>query len=226
MNGYTEDDYLMISGIQHFVFCRRQWALIHIEQQWEENYRTVDGAVMHKNAHNSAFNETRKDKLIVRAMRVSSRELGLSGECDVVEFTRCSNGISLFGREGKFSVMPVEYKRGEPKENDCDAVQLCAQAICLEEMLCCEINEGCIFYGEIKRRTKVIFDETLRQRVKEIAEEMHSYYSRQYTPKVKRTKACNACSLKNLCLPVIMKNKSAKKYLKTNLLDENSEDTE
>lgn len=226
MNGYAEDDYLMISGIQHFVFCRRQWALIHIEQQWEENFRTVDGAVMHKNAHNSTFNETRKDKITVRAMRVSSHELGLSGECDVVEFTRCSNGISLFGREGKFSVMPIEYKRGEPKENDCDAVQLCAQAICLEEMLCCEINEGCIFYGEIKRRVKVIFDEVLRKRVREIAEEMHSYYSRQYTPKVKRTKACNACSLKNLCLPVIMKDKSAKKYLNTFLLDENSEDTE
>lgn len=226
MNGYDEEDYLMISGIQHFVFCRRQWALIHIEQQWEENYRTADGAVMHKNVHNSAFNETRKDKIIVRAMRVSSRELGLSGECDVVEFTRCSSGINLFGREGKYSVMPIEYKRGEPKEDDCDAVQLCAQAVCLEEMLCCEINEGCIFYGETKRRTKVIFDDTLRQRVKAIAEEMHGYYSRQYTPKVKRTKACNACSLKNLCLPVIMKNKSAQSYLKTKLAEEYGEDTE
>ncbi|MDE7400252.1 MAG: CRISPR-associated protein Cas4 [Oscillospiraceae bacterium] len=226
MNEYNEDDYLMISGMQHFVFCRRQWALIHIEQQWEENYRTVDGTVMHKNVHNSSFNETRKDKIIVRAMRVSSRELGLSGECDVVEFTRCSNGIDLFGREGKYSVMPIEYKRGEPKEDDCDAVQLCAQAICLEEMLCCEINEGCIFYGETKRRTKVIFDEALRQRVKAIAKEMHDYYSRQYTPKVRRTTACNACSLKNLCLPVIMKNKSAKSYLKTNLSEEYGEDIE
>ncbi len=226
MNGYDEDDYLMISGIQHFVFCRRQWALIHIEQQWAENYRTADGAVMHKNAHNSAFHETRKDKIIVRAMRVSSRELGLSGECDVVEFNRCNDGIPLFGKEGKYSVTPIEYKRGEPKEDECDVIQLCAQAICLEEMLFCEIREGCIYYGETKRRTRVIFDEALRQRVAAIAEEMHGYYRRQYTPKVKRTKACNACSLKNLCLPVLMKNKSAKNYLKTNLTEKDGEDTE
>ncbi|MCM1524986.1 MAG: CRISPR-associated protein Cas4 [Ruminococcus sp.] len=226
MSGYDEDDYLMISGIQHFTFCRRQWALIHIEQQWEENYRTADGVVMHKNVHNSSFNETRKDKITVRAMRVASRELGLSGECDVVEFTRSGSGIDIFGREGKYSVMPIEYKRGEPKENECDAVQLCAQALCLEEMLCCEINEGCIYYGETKRRTRIVFDGELRRRVKAIAEEMHGYYSRQYTPKVRRTKECNACSLKNICLPVIMKNTSVKSYLQTNLFGTGAEDNE
>lgn len=223
---YTEDDYLMISGIQHFVFCRRQWALIHIEQQWAENFRTADGAVMHKNVHDSSYNETRKDKIIVRAMRVNSAELGLTGECDVVEFTCCADGVPIFGREGKYSVMPIEYKRGSPKEDDCDKLQLCAQALCLEEMLCCEIKEGCLYYGETKRRTKVVFDEDMRQRVKSIAEEMHGYYNRKYTPIVKRTKSCNACSLKDLCLPVIMKNKSAKCYMEKMIINTDEEDTE
>lgn len=223
---YSEDDYIMISEIQHFVFCRRQWALIHIEKQWAENYRTADGAVMHKNVHDSSYNETRKDKLIIRAMRVNSTELGLTGECDVVEFTRCDNGVSLFGREGKYSAAPIEYKRGSPKEDDCDRLQLCAQALCLEEMLCCEIKSGYLYYGETKRRIEVALDEDMRNRVKSIVEEMHSYYRKQYTPIVKRTKACNACSLKELCLPVIMKNKSAKHYMEKALSENDEEDIE
>lgn len=226
MSGYDEDDYLMISEIQHFVFCRRQWALIHIEQQWADNYRTADGTAMHKNVHDSTFNETRGGRIIVRAMRVASRELGLSGECDAVEFNECDDGISIFGRDGKYSVMPIEYKRGAPKESDCDVLQLCAQAMCLEEMLCCEISEGCLYYGETRRRTRVVFDDAVRQRVRKITEEIHGYYSRQYTPVVRRTKSCNACSMKNLCLPVIMKNKSAKDYMKKCFDDTEEEGTE
>lgn len=213
MISYNEDDYLMISEIQHFVFCRRQWALIHIEQQWAENYRTVDGKIMHANAHNPEFSETRKDKITVRAMAVSSSELGVSGECDVVEFLRSDNGVPIYGREGKFKITPIEYKRGAPKENESDIMQLCAQAMCLEQMLCCEIKEGFIYYGEIARRHKVAFDDELRGRVKAVISEMHDYYRRKYTPKVKRTKSCSACSLKNICLPVLMKNQSAKKYI-------------
>lgn len=224
MKMYDEEDFLMISGLQHFMFCRRQWAIIHIEQQWAENYRTADGAVMHKNVHDSGFNESRGDRLIIRAMRVCSRELGLSGECDVVEFRACNDGIRLHGREGRYSVLPIEYKRGEPKEDECDIMQLCAQGMCLEEMLCCTVNEGCIYYGETGRRMRVAFDEGLRQRVRAAAAEMHGYYDRQYTPKVKRTRACNACSLKGLCLPVIMKNKSAGDYLRENLYEGVRED--
>lgn len=152
MNKYCEDEYLMISGLQHFVFCRRQWALIHIEQQWAENYRTADGNAMHKNVHDENLNEKRKNRIITRAISVSSAELGLSGECDVVEFTSCKGGIRIFGREGEYKVTPIEYKRGAPKENESDIMQLCAQAMCLEEMLCCEIDKGYIYYGESKRR--------------------------------------------------------------------------
>lgn len=219
MKEYGEDEYLMISGIQHFVFCRRQWALIHIEQQWSDNYRTVDGEIMHKNVHDPEFSETRGDKIIVRALPVSSSELGISGECDMVEFTVSDKGTPIFGRKGKYNVTPIEYKRGEPKENESDEMQLCAQAMCLEQMLCCEIKEGFLYYGENRRRHKVIFDDGLRSRVKSVITEMHEYHKRNYTPKVKRTKACNACSLKNICLPVIMKNKSVKRYIELALND-------
>ena len=214
---YSEDDYLLLSGIQHFVFCRRQWALIHIEQQWEENIRTTDGGIMHRNVHDSAFNETRGDLITARAMAVSSAELGISGECDVVEFRKCNGGITLFGRDGEYSVTPVEYKHGEPKENDCDILQLTAQAMCLEEMLCCTIPHGFLFYGETRRRLKVEFTEGSRARTKAVISEMHKLYRDKYTPKVKRSRSCNACSLKNICLPMICSQKTAAQYISETL---------
>ena len=131
---YAEEDYLMLSGIQHFAFCKRQWAMIHIEQQWAENYRTTAGEIMHKKAHDESAFEKRGNLLTVRGLRISSRSLGLSGQCDVVEFHQDENGIDLFGYEGKWNIVPVEYKRGTVKENNADELQLCAQAVCLEEM--------------------------------------------------------------------------------------------
>lgn len=209
---YPEDSFLQLSGLQHFVFCRRQWALIHVEQQWAENYRTVDGDIMHRNAHDSGV-ESRGDLLIARGIRVFSNTLGISGTCDVVEFHRDSNGIHLHGRDGQWQPFPVEYKRGKPKEHQADELQLCAQAMCLEEMLCCSIPKGALFYGEPRRRTVVEFTSELRQTVQENLAEMHDYYARGYTPKVKPRKGCNACSLKELCLPKLMKKKSVTAYL-------------
>ena len=153
---YSEEDYLLLSGIQHFAFCRRQWALIHIENQWAENERTVDGIIMHEKAH-SGDAESRGDAVIMRAVRVFSATLGVSGECDVVEFHRNADGISLNGHDGLWQPYPVEYKRGKPKEHNADEMQLCAQAMCLEEMLCCTIPCGALFYGEPRRRTEVEF---------------------------------------------------------------------
>ena len=214
---FSEDDYLLISGIQHFRFCRRQWALIHIEQQWAENVRTADGRIMHANAHDGSFREKRGDVILTRSMQISSAELGISGECDVVEFHLSENGIRLHGLDGNYSVIPVEYKRGQPKENDCDAVQLCAQAMCLEEMLCCEIPQAFLYYGETHRRQSVLLDAALRERTTAMIAEMHALFRQQYTPKVKRTKACNACSLKDICLPVLNKKRSAAAYLSETL---------
>lgn len=214
---YTEEEYLLLSGIQHFHFCRRQWALIHIEQQWDENYRTADGRILHRNVHDSGFREKRGDTIITRAMAVSSARLGISGECDAVEFKKEKDGIGIFGEEGKFAVIPVEYKRGEPKEDECDLLQLTAQAMCLEEMLCCEIPFGYLYYGETRHRLKIIIDDNLRRQTEEVIYEMHQLFKRKHTPKVKRTKACNACSLKNICLPAICNKLSASDYVRKTL---------
>ena len=218
LSRYKEEDYLMLSGIQHFSFCRRQWALIHIEQQWDENLRTVEGNIFHKKAHDGYSSEKRRDVIISRGMPVFSPALGISGVCDIVEFYRDDKkGISLHGREGRYLVYPVEYKKGQPKEDEADVLQLAAQAMCLEEMLECEIEKGYLYYGEIRRRIEVWLDEKIRQQVRDTFEEMHHYYERRYTPKVKRTKACNACSLKELCLPKLMRAKSVKAYIQERL---------
>lgn len=211
---YNEEDFLQLSGLQHFKFCRRQWALIHIENQWKENYRTTDGEILHENAHNGSFSESRGDRLITRDMRVFSSSLGVSGACDVLEFHRGECGIPLKGKEGLWQPYPVEYKRGKPKENTEDALQLCGQAMCLEEMLCCDIPVGALYYGEVRRRTEVAFTEELRREVRTLLGEMHGLYERGHTPKVKPTKSCNACSLKELCLPKLMRQKSVKAYLR------------
>lgn len=165
---YTEDNYLMLSGIQHFAFCRRQWALIHIEQQWEENYRTTAGELMHKKAHDEGAFEKRGELLIIRGLRIASHELGFSGQCDVVEFHQSEDGITLFGYDGRWNPIPIEYKNGSPKENNADAFQLCAQAICLEEMFQTKIPEGFLYYGETRRRSHVEFTDSLRDDVKKL----------------------------------------------------------
>ena len=210
---YNEDEFLQLSGIQHFAFCRRQWALIHIEMQWKENLRTVEGQILHENAHNPEMNEKRGNVIVVRAMPVHSRKMGVSGECDVVEFHKSDKGAHINGREGVYMPVPVEYKRGEPKSDNIDILQLAAQALCLEEMFCTDINYGYIYYGKTRHRLKVDFDDEIRNEVVRLFEEMHLYYRRGYTPKVKISKKCNACSLKDLCVPVLNKNKSVAEYI-------------
>ena len=215
---YSEDDMLMLSGIQHFRFCPRPWALIHIEQQWAENVRTVEGNFLHERAHNEQLRESRGDLLIVRGLRVQSLTLGLTGQCDVVEFRRDdAHGVPLAGKHGLWLPYPVEYKRGAPKQDSCDELQLCAQAMCLEEMLCCEVPDGALFYGEPRRRLAVSFTPELREEVRTSAAQMHDLYRRGYTPRVKPTKACNACSLRELCLPRLQKSGSVQVYLQRSM---------
>ena len=191
---YEEDDFLMLSGLQHFAYCRRQWALIHIEQQWAENERTIDGQLFHKKAHDAGSTEKRGNLIITRGLHIKSAELGVTGICDVVEFHKSEQGITLFSFEGQWQPYPVEYKKGEPKENNADELQLCAQAMCMEEMLLCDIPYGSLFYGQNRRRTQVEFTNELRTQVKTMLEEMHELWKKGYTPKVKPQKGCNACS--------------------------------
>ncbi|MGN8897435.1 CRISPR-associated protein Cas4 [Flavonifractor sp. HCP28S3_F3] len=211
---YAEEDFLQLSGLQHFAFCRRQWALIHIEQQWRENLRTVEGDLFHRRAHDEQARERRGDVLILRGLSVVSLTLGISGKCDVVEFRADPGGVPIRGEEGLWLPFPIEYKRGAPKAHQADELQLCAQAMCLEEMLCCRIPEGALFYGETRRRTLVPFSKELRETVRGMLEEMHQLYRRGYTPKVRRSKSCSACSLQELCLPALMKERDVDAYLR------------
>ena len=188
---YNEDDLLALSGIQHFMFCRRQWALIHLEGTWAENRLTAEGRHLHERVHESD-SETRNGVKIVRGLRLRSLRLGLSGQADVVEF---------HPGEGAMVPFPVEYKRGRPKPDRCDEVQLCAQALCLEEMLGIPVARGAIFYGQPRRRQEVAFDEALRQETEVLAMTMHEMFNVGTTPPAVYEKKCDNCSLYNWCLP-------------------------
>lgn len=201
----TQDDDLQLSGIQHFSFCRRQWALIHIEDQWQENGLTAEGRVQHDRVHDESISDFRGGVLTLRGMRIRSDRLRVRGVCDAVEFTPDPDGIALRGREGLWRPCPVEYKHGAGKLSDCDRLQLAAQALCLEEMLCCEIPAGALFYWKTRRRERVEIDAGLREKTERMLREMREYYDRRYTPRVKPGKACESCSLSDVCLPRLLR---------------------
>lgn len=223
MKEYKEEEFLLLSGIQHFCFCRRQWALIHIEQQWRENLKTTEGNIVHEHCHDEKFNEKRNDLLITRGLRVFSKKLGISGQCDVVEFTKATEGAFLAKYGGFWSVCPIEYKRGKAKIIDADRLQLCCQAMCLEEMLACSIEYGYLYYHETHRRERIDFTTTLRESAETMLKEMHQYYSRGYTPKVKVKVGCKSCSLAEVCVPAICKNISVSSYYDRFISEENDE---
>ncbi len=200
---YAVDDLLPLAGLQHFLFCRRQWALIYIERQWQENALTAEGQIMHQRTNDPFFTEVRNGIVIARAVPIASYRLGLVGVCDVVEFTASDAGVSLPGHAGLYTATPIEYKRGKPKHDPCDEAQLCAQAMCLEEMLCTTIPRGYLYYGQTRHRVAIELTTELRELVCATADEMHHYFRRGYTPRVKPSRACRACSLVNVCLPEV-----------------------
>ena len=209
---YPEDDFIQLSALQHFVFCQRQCALIHIEQLWTENMFTAQGRIMHDKIHEEHA-ESRKDIRIERGMAIHSFKLGLSGKTDVVEFHKTADGKN-------WMPFPVEYKRGKPKPDDCDKVQLCAQAMCLEEMLKLTIPCGAIFYGKTRHRLDVEFDEVLRKETEYMAHCLHAFILTDKTPEPEYSKKCESCSLKDVCMPKNMVHKlSVKKYLEKETSD-------
>lgn len=210
---YPEDDFLALSGIQHFVFCRRQWALIAIEGLWKDNDLTLEGETLHERAHDPDLDGMAKGAFLSRAMPVHSRSLGLSGACDVVEFRPAEDGIPLSGKKGLYRPLPVEYKRGRSKGDDCDRAQLCAQAMCLEEMLGIAIPEGAVYYAQTRRREVVELTPELRALVGKSALEMHALMKKEYTPRARQTKACESCSLVDDCLPALSKTPEVAGYL-------------
>lgn len=213
----SDEDFLMLSGIQHFEFCKRQWALIHVEQQWEENVKTIEGQHIHRKVDQPFIKEKRGSIVRVRAMPIKSNELRITGVCDVVEFIEDENGVDIPKLSGKYNAYPVEYKRGKPKKHDSDILQLVTQVVCLEEMLLLKIEKAYLYYEEIKRRVEIKITDQLRLKVKEIVEEMHMYYEKRYTPKVRTGPHCKQCSLRNICLPVLMEKSSVKTYIERKL---------
>lgn len=220
MSTFDDEELLMLSGIQHIAFCERQWALIHIEQQWAENVRTVEGNQLHERVDDPFENGRKKSVITLRSVSLLSRKLGLTGVADVVELisTDQSIGSVLPGRDGFWIFHPVEYKRGKPKPDERDEVQLCTQAMCLEEMHLVDISAGAIFYGETRRRVDVTFSIELRQRVFELALKMHDLFSKGITPLPVFKPHCKMCSLVDICLPECMQvEKKVTEYLKWEL---------
>lgn len=203
---YSEDNFLQLSALQHFVFCQRQCALIHIEQAWTENVLTAEGRMMHENVHEEHAKNIAGTR-IVQGMPLHSFELGLSGKADAVEFHKIKD-------RSKWVPFPVEYKRGKPKSDDSDKIQLCAQALCLEEMMNIKIPEGALFYGRTRHRLNIIFDGVLRQKTKETAVKLHIFIEDGKTPPPAYSPKCKSCSFIDECLPkTISKKVSVKKYL-------------
>ena len=180
--------------------------------------------MLHKRAHDPAADEKRGERIFSHGMPICSAKLGIRGFCDVVEFVRSESGVSIMGREGKWLPVPVEYKHGDGDAKEADELQLCAQAICLEGMLCCEIAEGYLYYAEVRRRTKVIVTLELRARVEAMFEEMHRLYARGHTPRVKKRPGCKSCSLREICLPELEKTRAASAYL-ADILRETEDNT-
>jgi len=217
---YSEDELIPISALQHLVFCPRQCALIHIEQVWTENVFTAEGRGLHEKVHETET-ESRDGVRIVRGLRLRSLELGLVGQADVVEFHEDASGAAVPSLAGLHRPFPVEYKRGKPKVDVCDEVQLCAQAMCLEEMLGVSIARGALFYGRPRRRKEVEFAETLRQQTRDTAGQLHELFRSRQTPKAAYSKKCESCSLMALCMPKITGiHKNIRHYLSQAGMDE------
>ncbi|MBV8847185.1 MAG: CRISPR-associated protein Cas4 [Bryobacterales bacterium] len=197
---YPEDELLPISGLQHLRFCERRWSLVHLEQQWEENRFTSEGGVLHERVHDGGI-EARPGIVVARGLYLWSRRLGLGGIADVVEYHRDDSGVALAGRPGTWRPYPVEYKRGQRKWEPSHMVQLCAQAMCLEEMLSVEISAGAVFHGVTRRRTEVRFDTALRGETEALARRMHELNRARVTPPAAYSKKCESCSLYDRCLP-------------------------
>ncbi len=212
---FSESELLPISALQHLAFCERQWALIHLESAWEENLLTTQGRILHERADTPGV-ESRPGLRIARGLRLRNLRLGLVGRADVVEFrrvTRCEDphrgppepeveaGVQLAGVEGLWCPFPVEYKRGRPKRESWDKVQLCAQALCLEEMLGISLNSGALFYGKTRRRLQVCFDVVLRQHTEALTERLHMLSRLRATPPAEYRKRCDNCSLYSICMP-------------------------
>lgn len=222
MEFYDDDRMLLLSGIQHYMFCPRQWALIHIEQQWSENRLTVEGHLLHERVDNPAVKQKNGNVITLRAVHVASHSLGLFGVTDAIELLpsdSLTDSITHARYPGFWKPYPIEYKRGHRKPDERDEVQLAAQVICLEEMYGIHIPEAALYYHETRHREVVTIDEPLRKLTYELSDAMHRTFESGFTPKAEERRSCRSCSLIEICAPELIKKTSASYYLKK-MLDE------
>ncbi|MFZ1080697.1 MAG: CRISPR-associated protein Cas4 [Candidatus Kryptoniota bacterium] len=221
---YTEDDFFQISALQHYVYCPRQCALIHVEDVWQENVFTVRGDILHEKVDTDTY-ESRGTIKTVRGLKIHSFRLGISGRCDVVEFFRQARmpveqnvGMPVAQDEKNvgqsFLIVPVEFKSGQPKDDISDKVQLCAQALCLEEMLKTQVSHGTFFYAKIRRRVQVEIDSDLRKQTEEVIADVRELITNKRTPPADYSAKCRNCSLEPVCMPKAMNERKLKMYLK------------
>ena len=200
---FTEDDFIHINALQHYMFCRRQCALVYVEDVWQENVLTIRGSILHEKIDSENY-ETRRGVKSVFNLRIHSYRLGIVGKCDVVEFRKGASATL---------VTPVEFKAGKPKCDNTDKVQLCAQVLCLEEMLSTTIPEAEFFYGKIRRRVPVEMDSSLREQTENVVQGVRELLSKQIVPKMEYHSHCRSCSLEQICMPKVLNDKKIKNYL-------------
>lgn len=220
---YTEDEMLMLSGIQHFMFCPRQWALIHIEQQWEDNRLTIEGDILHRNVDNPFYRKKNGDVITLRSLHIASKELGLYGITDAVELLHSDSSedaVTYPKYKGYWKPYPVEYKRGHSKPDERDEVQLAAQTMCLEEMYGIHIPFGALYYDEIKHRESIAISDSLRETTRQCAIKMHEIFRSGRIPSAIKKCHCKNCSLKDICMPEMSNLMQASTYLKNNLYED------
>ena len=220
---YQEEDLLLLSGVQHFVFCPRQWALIHMDQQWAENALTTEGEILHKKVDDPSLRQLNNDRITLRSVRIASATLGLNGITDAVELTPTedpANSICHPKYKGRFIPRPVEYKRGHHKTDECDTMQLVCQVICLEEMHNITIDQADLFYWEVRRRENVLITDELREKARFYASEMHRVMKSEVLPPAILAPKCKRCSLCDICMPHTNQLKPVTSYLKDNLYEE------
>ena len=221
---YAEDDMLMLSGIQHFMFCPRQWALIHIEQQWSENQLTAEGRLLHKNVDNPFYRQKNGGVVTLRSVPIFSKSLGLYGYTDAIELrpSDTKEGCIIHPKYPNhfWKPCPIEYKRGHSKPDERDKVQLAAQVICLEEFYEIKIETACLYYGETNRRELVTVDDDLRNLTQHCADEMHDIYKTGIIPAAIKNRSCQSCSLVDVCMPKMASKLKVSNYLKKSLYEE------
>lgn len=211
---YSDDDCIAISGLQHLAFCKRQWGLIHLNQEWAENYLTAQGKIMHERV-DSGYQEFRRGVKQFSGLHVRNMDLGLYGRMDVLEVEQTEGPyvkIPWIKLSGNWRLRPVEFKHGKPKDHNADLIQLCAQALCLEEMTGLPVNEGSIFYCELRRRTEFEFDEDIRAETIGLAKEAHRLIASGKVPEAEENHNCKSCSLMDFCQPNIGNQKKLKDY--------------